>query len=515
MKHINILLIGAAFALGLTGTSCDDQLDQVNPNQATESTFWNSEEDFTKAMNSCYSPLKVGTKGGYYGTRGVMMRIARADEVEFRNDLSDVYQACFFTNNNGNALSQALFYQMYNGIYRTNSILENLELKKDKLSAEFINNLKGECYFIRAFFLFQLGKEFKNAPLRLVASQSPSTFPLAKSSQKEIWEQALSDLKEAEERLPIKSKILGKPTKGAALALTGKIHVYMENYTEAISALEPLTKSPYSYKLVEDFNWNFDVEHENNEESIFEILMEPVGGTDLWGDGENSNTTQSNTRPKEYAASEVGGWYEAVPTKQLMDEFKKELDKDGNYDYRARMSAAWDYEGCMYYMKPFREQFKEDKWNTSWILKYQNWQTQTTEPGPPMSYINERAIRYAEVVMLLAEAHLFTSNFDKAISYINQIRRRANLSDYSGDKTKNAIFAELEHQRLMEFFVEGERFYDLRRWGLLEERMKTCSSERYQQLMTGRVGDTNRYYYYPIPSKELETNPLCTPNEGW
>ena len=90
-----------------------------------------------------------------------------------------------------------------------------------------------------------------------------------------------------------------------------KIYVYEENWQEAINVLEPLTQNPYTYKLVEDFNWNFDDTHENNAESIFELLIEDVGGTDLWGDGENINSTQSNTRPKEYAAAEVGGWYEA------------------------------------------------------------------------------------------------------------------------------------------------------------------------------------------------------------
>ena len=102
-----------------------------------------------------------------------------------------------------------------------------------------------------------------------------------------------------------------------------------------------------------------------------------------------------------------------------------------------------------------------------------------------------------------------------AIGYLNQIRDRANLNSYSGAQTYEAVFDDLEHQRAIEFFVEGERFYDLRRWGLLEERMQTCNDIRYKQLMTGQVDGTNRYYYYPIPSKEIETNPLCTPNEGW
>ena len=291
----------------------------------------------------------------------------------------------------------------------------------------------------------------------------------------------------------------------------------MENWDKAIDTLEPLTTSPYSYQLV-DFAWNFDVEHENNAESIFEILMEPVGGTDIWGNGELMNSTQTNTRPKEYAASEVGGWFEATPTTQFMEYFEMEKDKNGDYDYRARMSVAWDYEGCTYYMKPFRSVFPESKWNTSWILKYQNWAWQEREPSPPMSQINERAVRYADVLLLLAESYLRSSsrqNLSKSVSYINQIRQRANLNDYSGNMDSNSIFSELEHQRAIEFFVEGERFYDLRRWGLLEERLKTCDESRYNQFMTGVTGNTNKYYYFPIPSKELETNPLCTPSEGW
>ena len=516
MKRFNYILYIALSCVFLW-TSCDAQLDQINPNAATEETFWQNEEDFEKALVSCYTPLKNALNGGYYGTRGVMMRIARADEVDFRNDISEVYQAYNFTNSNGNSLSQGMFYQFYNALYRTNSVMQKLDEKQDQFSQEFIDKVRGECLFIRGFYLFQLAKEFKDVPLRLTASQSPSTFPLAKSTQQEVWNQALTDLTTAASLLHVEPTAIGKPTKGAAFATMGKVYLYMEDYDKAIEMLEPLTRSPYSYKLV-DFAWNFDDTHENNAESIFELLIDPVGGTDVWGDGENINSTQTNSRPKEYAAAEAGGWFEAQPTQQMMDIFLQELDKDGNYDYRARMSVAWDYPECMYYLRPFREIFAEEKWDTYWILKYQNWNTLTAESDAAMSNINERAIRYAEVLLQLAECYLFSptqKDLNKAVSYINQIRQRANLNDYSGPMTEEGIFQDLEHQRAIEFFVEGERFYDLRRWGLLEERLKTCSESRYNQFMTGVVNGTNRYYYYPIPSKELETNELCTPSEGW
>jgi hypothetical protein len=127
-------------------------------------------------------------------------------------------------------------------------------------------------------------------------------------------------------------------------------------------------------------------------------------------------------------------------------------------------------------------------------------------------------LRYDGVILNLAECYLRSSdrqNLQKAISYINMIRERANLDDYSGIMSKDSIFGDLEHQRAIEFFVDGERFYDLRRWGLLDERIKTCNSVRYKQLETGKTGDTNKYYYFPIPSAELDANSLCTASEGW
>ena len=146
-----------------------------------------------------------------------MMRIARADEVEFRNDINEVFQACYFTNTNGNSLSQGMFYQFYNALYRTNSIMQKLDEKGSEFSTDFVNRVKAECLFIRGFYLFQLAKEFKNVPLRLTASQSPSTFPLEKSTQAEVWAQAEQDLTTAASLLPVENNVIGKPTKGAPL----------------------------------------------------------------------------------------------------------------------------------------------------------------------------------------------------------------------------------------------------------------------------------------------------------
>lgn len=212
MKKQYAYIIYMALGMGMVGTSCSDQLEQFNPNAQTESTFWKNQLDYEEALVACYSPLKEGIYGGYYGTRGVMMRIARADEVEFRNDISDIFQACYFTNSNGNRVAQQLFYQFYSGIFRCNTILQRLKDTSVSLHSDFVTEARGEASFLRALYLFNLGKEFQDAPLRLTASEKFADFPLAKSSQKEIWDQAVKDLETAASCLPVEAVAKGKPS---------------------------------------------------------------------------------------------------------------------------------------------------------------------------------------------------------------------------------------------------------------------------------------------------------------
>ena len=112
------------------------------------------------------------------------------------------------------------------------------------------------------------------------------------------------------------------------------------------------------------------------------------------------------------------GMKQILPSKLWISSGRKKT-KTAIFDYRARCSVAWDYEGCTYYQRPFREVFAQDKWKTYWILKYQNWKTQKDEPAPPKSFINERAIRYADVLLMLAECYNQTDQQTKAVDLIN------------------------------------------------------------------------------------------------
>ena len=273
-----------------------------------------------------------------------------------------------------------------------------------------------------------------------------------------------------------------------------------------------MTKSPYTYRLVDDYTWNFDEEHEYNSESIFEIIFDSAGGTDLWDDGESANSSQGTTLPVEYAAGSLGGWFMANIYPNIMPLFLQERTVDGGVDYRVKTSIAWDYPGCMYYKRPIQEVLTPAELESYWMLKYQHSTIRTQEVETEPSYINERAMRFADVLLLLAECELELpdGDIDTAIGYIDQIRTRGgNLPAYSGAKDVTSVKNELIRQRAIEFFREGERFYDLRRWGLLEQALRNIDETRASFF------DPSRHYYLPIPAKELQTNPLCTQNGTW
>lgn len=508
MKKIFSIIIAASVSFLFVG--CENELNLQNPNKVTDVTFWKTTADFKQAVNAGYVNQKFML--GYSGYTGTLMRISRGDDVDMvaANDGS----IASFTNTFDNGTAQSYFSMFYKSIARANDIIERI---KDKdFPKEDKDLILGEAHFLRGFCYFNLARHFQNVPIRLIASQEPANFPLATSEQSKVYEQAITDFEAAAGYLPLQNPNRAKPSKGSAVAFWGKVYVYMKNWKSAKETLEPLTKSPYTYKLV-DFSWNTNTENEYNEESIYEIPFSMGGGSDIWTWGEDPNASQSTAMACQFAHPGAGGWRQARVSKTMMATFLAEKDKDGNSDIRARESVAWDYPGCMYYKQSFQAFFEKNDPSLKkeyWIIKYQNSKTQESE-GDAKSAINERLMRYANVLLLLAESELNLNNLDGAIGYLNQIRDRANLNKYevTHAKTNEAVMQDIINQRAIEFFRDGERFDDLRRWGLIKQALEAAKDNEYHT--TRYTNYTDKYEYFPIPAKEIQTNSLCEQNAPW
>ena len=196
------------------------------------------------------------------------------------------------------------------------------------------------------------------------------------------------------------------------------------------------------------------------------------------------------------------------PTKVLLDSFLVEPTAAGNYDPRALATIAWDYPGCVFYQRDFDSTWGPDE---IWLRKNQNWWNANETDNSYKSELDEYGMRYADVLLMLAEAYTMKGQVAEAAPLVHRIRERAKLENkliamlaYGQDQ----MMAEIRHQRNLEFAREALHWYDLRRWGLLGQTIKDAKQPGYQNY-------TSKFEYYPIPEDELNNNPNMTQNDPW
>lgn len=506
MKKIIYILILISTLVG-----CEGQLDQVNPNVLTQENFWKTENDVLTGLAATYKYLKQ-TTNGYWGYRVVQLQSGRGDDFFIRNDNRDMYLLSTFTNSPTTSIPGYLFTGAYTGIFRANQVIENTP--NAEISEEQKRQFIAEAKFLRALNYYHLVINFGAVPIHTSVPKSRDEYFTKQSSEEEVWAQVMGDFEEAKANLPLSypPEWVGRATKGAAIGYLGKAYVYQKKWAEAENEFKLLAQptgqpmAPYTYNLLADYEQNFLKEYDNNVESLFEIQVQNVGGADGWA-AENANESQGVIIAYGNAPAEVGGWFQMHPTNKMFDEFQKEKTVDGDFDPRMYASIVWDYPGAMFYNRPFSD-FALVFGKKSKVRKYQNWRNDN-EGKDGSSEINEKALRYADVILLYAEALIMQGREEEAYPLINRIRNRANLKDLSAGLNHEELMAEIRHQRMVEFFREGQRFYDLRRWGLLEQEITNSDKEGREYF------DLERHAYFPIPQNELNTNPNIEQNPFW
>lgn len=505
MKKIFIVFCVAA----MLGSCKKSELELVNPNQITSETYWKTETDVHSAFGATYGLLR-NVDGGFWGVRGIELGNGRGDDFFLRNDVADLYRLSTFTNNADNGTLSNLWNVSYRGIFRANQIMENIS--KVGLDDAKMKTYIAEAKFLRGLNYFILAINFGDVPIILATPASTEDYFKPKSPEAEVWKQILTDFQEASVDLPASqpAEWVGRATKGAAMAYLGKSQLYMKDYAAAESTLRQVTSMGYS--LMPNYEDNFLVSKENNAESIFEIQLGDVGGTNAWG-GENASQALGVTTAQEFAPSEVGGWFEAGPTDKLFNEFQKELTTTGELDPRMYATLIWNYTGATFYNKPFTD-FKLPFGFKSLFKKYQNYMQNNELAGASgasnyTSSNNERALRYADVVLMLAEAVTMQGRPADAYTYLNQIRTRAKLAALPAGYTQAQMMNEIVHQRMIEFARENHRFYDLKRWGLLQQEITNSDKVGRQFFVPGK------HDYFPIPQNEINSNQAITQNPNW
>lgn len=528
MKKLSYILIIIFTVSWLS--SCDNMLDVKNPNRQSSADFWKTEDDLAEGVIAIYSRMLTD---GAFGRMTQSLNDVRSDGVWSESPWTIYPLTGDFTVNNDYDVLTWLWREFYIMVYRSNLVLEKSEAIEFD-NTDHGNRLVGQALFLRAFTYYNLTENYQQVPLILSVQQNASEYYPTSTSRDSILDQIEIDLKEAMSLLPKSYKNvtgpdkgqLGRATWGSAAGLLGKVYMIRKKYNEAAQVLKQIIDSG-EYELVDNYGDNFTFDNENNKESIFEIQFGNFGTDENWVGLSTANWIQGHALGYNYGLIEFGAWGDMKPTHWLYEEFKKERCVDNKLDprlywtlvsYEPEYDTYGDYRtNTVFGASPYTDgRYPKLNGDSIFIAKY----TYSRLPGHTAeqdgvrlgNVINYRFMRYAEVLLLYAEAMLEQGQSSTALDYINMIRERVDLKTLdAGTMNDQQIMDELIHQRTIEFGVEGIRYYDIKRWGWL------YNSEKLSELVSHDDEFktwTQGHEYLPIPTSEMDTNPNLSGNSA-
>ncbi|MEG9327336.1 Starch-binding associating with outer membrane [Salinimicrobium catena] len=470
-----LVLLTLTFSLGCT----EEFLDETQEYNISSENYFNSEQDYYNALIGVYDVLQSTYVNVLLG------EIASDNTLSGGESATDVIgfqQVDEMTHTPVNDNLDDVWDWNFAGVQRANYILEF----KDKTDFPGKDQIIAETRFLRAYFTFELVKWFGPIPLsgdeRFVLGDE-TTIP--RSPVSEVYDQIESDLEFAINNLDYTAPQVGRATKGAAQALLGKAYLYQEQFQESASVLTDLINSGqyhlYGTQGDEDYANLFEYVGENSAESVFEIQYTGEEGA---GFGclqcSEGNVAVGFQGIRNYSGPLFESGYSFnVPVQEAYDAF---TDNDIRRYYTILDIEAWAAEtGASY-----SEGYKHTGYFNRKYLPRKNDNLGDTNLTQPNNY---RAIRYADVLLMAAEA-LVRGNIDedRARTYVNMVRERAGLDpiDSAGATLLDVIYTE----RRLELMGEGHRFFDLVRTG------------RAAQEIEGFT--TGKNELFPIPLEEIE-----------
>ncbi|MBN2347804.1 MAG: RagB/SusD family nutrient uptake outer membrane protein [Bacteroidales bacterium] len=490
--------------------SCEDILNTELKGSYTTESFFVSDENAILAVNAAYRPLSFATEGAEIWVIGD----TRSDDAIKGGDAGDKADAGDideFVENTNNGVVATLWANYYEGITRSNYAIKNINaMSPDLIDTDLKSRLIGEAKFLRAYYYFLLVNIYGDVPV-LLEPKLTSELQIAPSTVSEIYNQIEQDCSDALEVLPVEysSTIeIGRATQGAALALLAKSYLYQEKWQDAYETALLLTQAPYTYQLMPNYQHNFNVAYENNSESIFEIQhlsrQDPFSGNLL---------NQAFAAPADYGMGE--GYYFNLPTQNFVDEFET-VDITGTIYYDPRLDYTIGRENAQLPWIDDTIAYSSDWTETGYIAK-KELQPISEIPGNIKGdgELNYTAIRYADVLLWIAEAYNEDNKSAMALPYLNSVRKRArecfqvdeNLVNYPDIPTglldditetnQNTLRDIIRHERRTELGFEFHRYFDIMRYG-----------EAYANNVFGDVEHFNyqENRYLPYPQRELDTN---------
>lgn len=505
----------------------------------TADNFYKTQDDAIKTVSAAYNYFQSYDFEVHKFEFGDIASDDAEKGGESDNDRPFVKDLEYFRSRSDNLSCRGMWNICFTAIFHSNNAAVHIE--KINMNEQLKQRLLAEVRFIRAHFYFYLINIFGEVPLITKTSLTPMEYRAPKSTKAAIWDQIEQDLIFAKKNLPLKSEYvkadLGRITKGAAQALLANTYLFQNKWELAQKEAKEIIQSG-EYRLEPEFQDLFQIK--KNDFGIESVLEVPHISTDTgWGDENEGSVVPVYCRSRN-----SGGWGFNAPTFDLLAEFEPG-------DPRLVHTILFDGD-------VFEGEVQFNQSSPSHMCSRKVFLTPSEREGFDQSDapFNLKVIRYAEVLLIHAEAACENGDLQEARSSLNQIRRRARQSsaidqkatfknvnkyqvsknvyaDYSfltydyweANKNRETLLPEvttndrqilrhaIRHERRVELAMENKRFYDIIRWGEPEVHFHQFSV----RWKTGKGGQfrKNINEVFPIPQDELDLNPRMTQNPGY
>ncbi|MBA4276495.1 RagB/SusD family nutrient uptake outer membrane protein [Flavobacterium sp.] len=480
--YISIFALSAYFFSGCSNDYLD--ADQTESISTKDIALFNNDAGATTFVTAIYSKFLDWNMTSFSWIGLSSIASDDADKGSSPGDTgSDKDLMDALTYNASTPSTSEIFAANYEGINRCNqalSIIPQLDQANPALRARLL----GEAKFLRAFMYFTLVKAYGGVPivdhLPNPSSDDDRVMQLTRKTSAEVYTFIERDLTDAIAALPNKSEYAaaekGRASKGAAYALLAKVNLYQKNWQKVIDNCNLIT----GYAIVPDYASMFRLAGENDAESIFEI--QGTGSVPAKGISGYSNTQGAR-------GNGGWGWGFNTPSQSLVNAYETgDVRKNATiifagttlYDGRVVPTTV---ENPRYNYKAYSSAFT-DGWETDVNIKY---------------------LRYAEVILMKAEALNELNQTAAAIPLLNQIRARAGLGNtpaVSQGDVRTAIWKE----RRVEMAFEHDRFFDLVRTGQAVAAF----------AIDGKTFVAGKHELFPLPQAFItQANGLSIQNQGY
>lgn len=577
----NKIIIGTGILiLGIVGACKDTFLEQKPYGAVNEGTLSANLTGAETLLIAAYSNLDGfsswdnGTPWGSAASNWVFGSIKGGDAYKGSeaNDQPDITPIERHEDNLTNPYMESKWNTYYDGIARANQAIRTL--KALTKIAEAVRTTKlAEARFLRGIYHYELYKVFKNVPY---IDETVTEFRIP--NDKDIMANIQADLQFAAQNLPLKQSEPGRATKGAAQSFLGITYMWQNKFAEAKTQFDAVIASGV-YKLNPRYSDNFDPASNNSAESILEVQQAVNVGTD-----DNGNNGDVLNFP--YSAGPGGCCGFHQPSQNLVNAFRVDANglplidtynnTDVKNDFGVSASASftpetapldprldwtvgrrgipyldWGLHGGIAWQ---RDPQYAGPYSPKKNVYYKSQEgTLTSASGWTKGFNanNVKLLRYADLLLLAAEAEIEAGTLEKAREYVNMVRKRASNPDgfvkaYKDDAKPEAGFSDkpaanyliglyttawtdkamarnaVRFERRVELGTEGHRFFDLVRWGIADTELNNylTAESKKRTYLAGAKFTKGKSEFRPIPQRaivrsSIEGKPTLKQNPGY